>query len=66
LSRLIQLCAPKCPQLGALVDRVDLLTQHAVQLRYPDDWREVELDEMNEMMALAKEFAAVLLPMLGR
>jgi len=65
LRRLVQLAAAKCPQWLALSDRGDLLTDHAVQSRYPDEWREIELAEMNEMIPLAEEFAAVLITKLG-
>jgi HEPN domain-containing protein len=64
LRRLIQLAEPFAAALAGLSDRADLLTSHGVQARYPDDWREVPEKEMNDMVELAKEFRAVILPSL--
>jgi len=66
LRRLAQLAAPQCPEILLVADEIDLLTEHAVQLRYPDDWREVELAEMNKLVALAKGIATILIPRLER
>jgi len=64
LRRLIQLAAPKAAELSELLDPADLLTDHAVESRYPDDWREIESEETEEMISLAERFAAILLPLL--
>ena len=32
--------------------------------RYPDDWREVSAEEMDEMIELTREFRSILLPKL--
>jgi len=66
LRRLAQLAAPQCPEILLVADEIDLLTEHAVQLCYPDDWREVELAEMNKLVALAKGIATILIPRLER
>lgn len=64
LRRLIQLAAPCAPRLPALADRADPLSMAGVEIRYPDEWREVPTEEMREMMVLAEEFAAIILPLL--
>ena len=65
LRRLIDLVAPHAPALVLLVDDSDLVTFHAVETRYPDDWREVSRAEAEEMATLAGRSRALLLPMLG-
>jgi hypothetical protein len=50
--------------LGALCDRADALSLSGVEIRYPDNWRDVSNSEMREMIALAEEFGAILLPRL--
>ena len=62
LRRLIQLAAPAAAELGKLIDASDTLTVHGVQSRYPDDWREIEADEMSEAITIAERFGAVLRP----
>jgi HEPN domain-containing protein len=64
LRRLIQLAAPQAPALAALADRADALSLAGVEIRYPDDWRKVPAEEMGEMIQLAEDFAAILLPLL--
>lgn len=65
VRRLIQLAQPFAPRLSPLSDRSDALTYHGVQTRYPDNWRQIEKVEMNEMVDLAKEFGEIILPKLG-
>ena len=65
LRRLIQLAAPIAPALEPLADRGDRLSIAGVEIRYPDEWREVTEAEMRQMIELTEEFAAVLLPLLG-
>ncbi len=64
LKRLIQLAAPRCPELSRLADRVDSLTGYAIQSRYPGDWESIDRAEMREIMLLAKEIGGLLLPKL--
>jgi HEPN domain-containing protein len=45
LRRLIQLASPLADALDAFSDQADRLSQHGVQVRYPDDWREVGEEE---------------------
>ncbi len=61
LRRLIQLAEPFALELSALAERADALTYHGVQARYPDDWRQIEPAEMNEMVDLARELGDILL-----
>ena len=64
LKRLAELALPNVPALLGLLEAADMLTDHAVQSRYPDEWREIGLEEMKEVKHLAGRFAAVLLPIL--
>ncbi|NOZ20498.1 MAG: HEPN domain-containing protein [Planctomycetes bacterium] len=66
LRRLIQLAEPLAEELCALADASDALTAHGVSSRYPDDAREIDADEMKDMIALAKKFGAILRPKLER
>jgi len=66
LRRLIQLAEPVASELSRLIDSVDSLTVHGVLSRYPDDWSQIDAEEMNKMVALAKQFGAILLPKLER
>lgn len=65
LRRLIEMASPYLPQLTELSDRADELTIHAVQSRYPDDWRNIEEIEIREMIQLSHEFSAILEPILN-
>ena len=47
-----------------LKDAADALTIHGVASRYPDDWREVGEEEMNQMVELTRQFRGILLPKL--
>jgi HEPN domain-containing protein len=62
LRRLIQVASPLAPELQALSDRADALSLSGVEIRYPDNWRDVTDSEMREMITLAEEFSAILLP----
>jgi HEPN domain-containing protein len=62
LRRLIELAEPYASQLSSLKDDADILTQHGVRSRYPDDWREIKTSEMNQMVYLAREFGKIIIP----
>ena len=66
LKRLIQAAEMFAPELTLLKDTSDALTAHAVQSRYPDDWRKIEEEEIQEIVDLAKKFRAIILPLLER
>ena len=61
VRRLVQLAIPAVPELAGLEDSADLLTEHAVAMRYPDEWREIDAEEVQAMVVAAEQFAAVLL-----
>jgi HEPN domain-containing protein len=61
VRRLVQLAAPALPELSGMANSADLLTEHAVAMRYPDEWREIEAEELQEVLAVTRQFAAVLL-----
>jgi HEPN domain-containing protein len=61
VRRLVQLAASAAPELSEMVDSADLLTEHAVAMRYPDEWREIDAEEVQKMVAVAKRFADLLL-----
>ena len=65
VRRLVQLAVPLVPELSELLDPADLFTEYAVALRYPDEWRETEPEEIRNLIAISKQFAALLLPKLA-
>ena len=65
LRRLIQLIEPDLPEMSAVIDESDRLTEHGVSSRYPDDWRAIEDEEMTQMIRLAEKFGAVLKARIG-
>jgi len=64
VRRLAQLAVPFAPALTELLESADILTEYAVTLRYPDEWRETETEELQSIMDICGRFAAVLLPIL--
>jgi len=54
LRRLIQLMEPVSGDLSHLKNAADDLTIHGVASRYPDDWRDVSAEEMDEDILLPK------------
>ena len=59
LRRLIQLAKPYAPQLLELADSSDALTIHGVETRYPDGWRQITADEMNEIVEVSRKFGEI-------
>jgi len=66
LRRLIQLAHPFIPELFSLVEPSDILTVHSVQTRYPDEFYEIDVIELNEVVELAKKFGEILFPALNK
>lgn len=64
VRRLIQLAESFEKELSRLSDSSDMLTVHGVETRYPGDWQQVESEEMNMVVELAREFGKILLPKL--
>jgi HEPN domain-containing protein len=62
LRRLVQLAASVAPDLAGLEKSADSLTEHAVSMRYPDEWREIEAEEVQAAITAARQFAGILLP----
>jgi len=48
LPRLVALCAIQDPEFQQLADTAAELTDYAVTDRYPDNWREIPLDEAQD------------------
>ena len=61
LRRLIQLAEPCTQELSQFANKSDILTAHGVETRYPGDYREINNNEMNEVITFAREFGKVLL-----
>ncbi len=55
LPRLVELCAEVEPAFGRLADAGVELTGYASQSRYPDDWREIPVDEALAAVEKARE-----------
>jgi HEPN domain-containing protein len=66
VRRLVQLALFAAPELSGLQGPADLLTEYAVAMRYPDEWREIEPEEVQQVVAVAKQFAGLLLPRIGQ
>ena len=58
LPRLLELCKGADPAFDELKDAAAELTDYAVAGRYPDDWREIPLNEASEATKRAKEVMA--------
>jgi len=57
LVRLLEFCLPIDPTFETLRETAILLTDYAVEARYPDDWREIPLAEAQEAVMHARQFA---------
>jgi len=55
LTRLVELCRKKDPGFEQLRPTAVLLADYAVASRYPDDWREIPLDEATQALAGANK-----------
>lgn len=64
IRRLVQLAIPLASELSGLDSLADRLTEYAVAMRYPDEWRQIEVEEVQAVVVAAKRFADVLLPKL--
>jgi HEPN domain-containing protein len=64
LRRLIGLCQGTAPDLSRLIDEADRLTPHAVDSRYPDRWRPIAREEVQQLFEIAHLFRDLLLPIL--
>ena len=62
VRRLVQLAMSTAPELAGLEGSADLLTEYAVAIRYPDEWREIDEEEVRKAVAVATTFADALLP----
>ncbi len=65
LRRLIQIAESKAPALKRLIDKSDQLTAYNLISRYPDDWVEINLDDMQAAVDLAEEFGDLIKPLLS-
>lgn len=64
IRRLVQLAVPNASELSELECLADLLTEQAVAMRYPDEWREIDAEETQQLVESAKKFSGALLPKL--
>lgn len=55
IGELITKCEEKDPQIKEFKDEADLLTDYAVEVRYPDGWFEPSLDDSQQAIELAKK-----------
>lgn len=54
LPRLVELCSADFPSINRLSEAAIELTDYAVQSRYPDDWREIPLEEATASVQKAR------------
>ena len=55
IGELITRCDRKDYQINKFKDEADILTDYAVEVRYPDDWYEPTLEETEQAIAIAKK-----------
>lgn len=55
LRRLVELCAEVVPEVRSLEAIATELTDYAAQSRYPDDWREIPIQEAQEAVQKARQ-----------
>jgi HEPN domain-containing protein len=60
IRRLVGLAEPLAVELSLLTEASDMLTEHGVRTRYPDEYREIAGDELKEVVDLAREFGRIL------
>jgi HEPN domain-containing protein len=59
LVRLLDMCIDRDALLGTLRDTARALTDYAVTTRYPDEWREIPVEEGRDAAAKAREAMAL-------
>jgi HEPN domain-containing protein len=64
LRRLIQLASPHCPDLESILDLSDQLTGYGVESRYPDSFRLIRQEEMQQAIAAADQIGRMIIPLL--
>ena len=50
---LLNLCSERDKTIKEELSKTDILTDYAVEIRYPDDWYEPTIDEAREAIDLA-------------
>ena len=64
LTRLVTICGEIEPGFLRWMEAARDLTDYAVEARYPDDWREIPLEEAAEALSLARGFREYVLGIL--
>lgn len=57
LVRLLEYCLPFDTSFETLRDSAIILTDYPVETRYPDDWRDISVEEAQEAVTQAKKFS---------
>jgi HEPN domain-containing protein len=57
LVRLLEYCLPLDPSFETLRDAAIILTDYPVETRYPDDWRDISIEEAQEAVKQARIFS---------
>lgn len=65
IMTLINICASQDVSFKNTLEHADILTDYAVEIRYPDDWYEPTIDEANEAYSIAVEVKKFVLSMLS-
>ena len=53
LARIVELCARFDPDFSVIYDAAEELSDYAVETRYPDEWREISIEEAIEAVQQA-------------
>ncbi len=62
IRTLIDLLESTCSKLQDLKEKGDILTGYGVASRYPDDWYEIEDNEVSQAVKITQEFRNILFP----
>jgi HEPN domain-containing protein len=65
IGELIMLCEPKDKDIGFLKDTLDILTDYAVEVRYPDNFFLPTFDEAKEALELAEKLREYIINKIG-
>jgi len=63
LVRLLDMCVDRDARLDTLRDTARALADYAVTTRYPDEWREIPVEEGRDAVGRAREATALVRPL---
>ena len=61
IGELITKCESKDSEISVLKEEADILTDYAIEVRYPEEWIEPSLEEAKEAFEIAKKIKELVL-----